>query len=92
MNDKKIIAYRLLCFGLGVAAYIFIFFSWIVGLISAVASIVLGFLFGKNCKKTDRLVVAGLIISGVYVLIYLLVFLIGAAYFSSLGISPFRKN
>ncbi len=92
MNDKKIIAYRLLCFFLGIAAYIFIFFSWIAGLASAVASIVFGFLYGKNEKKRNRMVTAGLIMSGIFALIYLLVFVIGAAYFSSLGISPFGKK
>ena len=91
MKDKKIIAYRLLCFFLGIAAYIFIFFSWIAGLISAVASIVFGFLYGKNEKKRNGLVTAGLIISGIFVLIYLLVFIIGAAYFSSIGVKPFGK-
>lgn len=91
MKDKKIIAYRLLCFFLGVAAYILIFFNWIAGLIAAVASIVFGFLFGKNERKRNKLVTAGLILSGIYVLVYLLVFVIGAAYYSSLGISPFGK-
>ncbi|MQN02322.1 MAG: hypothetical protein DUD27_00170 [Lachnospiraceae bacterium] len=91
MKDKKIIFYRLMCFGLGAASYIFIFFSWIVGLISAIASIVFGFLYGKNEKRRDGLVTAGLILSGVYVLVYILVIIIGAAYFSSLKISPFGK-
>ncbi|MGN0240916.1 MAG: hypothetical protein ACI4CS_04440 [Candidatus Weimeria sp.] len=91
MKDKKIITYKLLCFFLGIAAYILIMFSWIAGLASAVASIVFGFLYGKNEKKRNGLVTAGLIISGVFVLIYLLVFIIGAAYFSSLDIKPSGK-
>lgn len=88
MNDKKIIAYRLLCFGLGVAAWILIIFNWIIALISAIVSIVCGFLYGKNKKDRDRLVTAGIIISGIFVLIYVLVFIIGAVYLSSLKINP----
>lgn len=92
MHDKKAMIFRLLCFVLSIASLLLSCLLWYLGLASAVASIACGFLYGKYEKKTDRLVVCGMIISALYILVYILVFVIGAAYFSDLDISPLKTR
>lgn len=91
-NDRKINAYRLLCFSLSIAALLLSCLRWYLGLSAAIASVVFAFLHGKHTKKNDPLVITGLVISVMYIFVYILVLIIGASYMSGLKISPFRKQ
>lgn len=89
-NDRKILVYKILCLALSIAALLLSCLRWYLGLASAVASVVFAFLHGKNSVKNDRLVICGLVIAVCYIFVYILVFIVGASYFSSLNISPFK--
>ena len=89
-KDTKISVYRILCFVLSIGSLLLSCLRWYLGLASAIASIVFAVLHGRSSEENDRLVICGAVISAVYIVIYILVFIIGASYFAGLGIDPLK--
>ncbi|MBQ1844185.1 MAG: hypothetical protein II133_06255 [Lachnospiraceae bacterium] len=90
-KDRKILIYKILCVTLSIAALLLSCLRWYMGLAAAIASVVFAFIHGKNSEKNDRLVICGVVIAVCYIFVYVLVFVIGASYFSNLDISPFKE-
>ena len=90
-KDDKEKLVSLGCLLLGIMAYPLTCF-WYLGLLCAIGSLLLGFYYGKLESGIDRKVIAGLVLSGLYLVMVLLFGLLIGMYWGRLGINPWKAK
>ncbi len=90
-KDDKEKLVSLGCLLLGILAYPFTC-KWYLGIACAVCSVILGFYYGKLESRSDRKVIAGLILSIVYLAGTVLFVVLIGLYWSKLGINPWKAK
>ncbi|MBQ5431322.1 MAG: hypothetical protein IIU28_06695 [Lachnospiraceae bacterium] len=90
-KDDKEKLVSLGCLLLGILAYP-LTCIWYLGFTCAIGSIVLGFYYGKLETKTDRRVIAGLMLSVLYLVMVLLFAIFIGLYWGKLGINPWKAK
>lgn len=79
-----------LVLSLGILSYALLCVFWVLGIISALASVILGFYYGKLTSKTNRVVVTGMVMSAMNLAVVILFLIFAASYLGTLNINPFK--